>query len=628
MGRAFQVRTQAISSPFSLLDSLGALAQDHTMELSDKIRFLPDRPGVYLFKGNRGEVLYIGKALSIRKRVQSYFQGREMPPERSDRMARLLSQVLDVEVIVTDNELEALVLESTLVKERQPRYNIVLKDDKHYPFLKLDLQDPWPRLQVVRRVKDDKALYFGPYVPATTMWRLLHLVNRTFPLRKCPDVRGRRHCLDYHLGRCLGPCEGSVSKAEYDQLVERVRLVLEGRDRELAKQLDESMRQAAERLEFERAARLRDQLATLREALAGQKVLSPGGEEQDILGVSMEGGEANIQVLQVRRGRLVGREAFTFDEGLARGPGDLLDAFIRQFYLRRHTVPREVLTSHAVEDAEVIGRWLSERAGHRVAIRHPQRGRKARLAALAVKNAQIALMASLQSAAGRRAALRELQEVLGLAHPPHRVEAFDISNIQGMWAVGSRVVFEDALPNRSQYKRYRIKTVAGADDYAMLEEVLRRRFARALESPLPDLILVDGGRGQLNVALTVARDSGHRDLPIIALAKEEEVIHQWRSPAPITLPEASRARHVLQHLRDEAHRFAITYHKRLRAKQGLVSILEEIPGVGEKRRQALLGHFGSLKAMQQASIEEIRRVGGLPSHAAAAVHDFVQALTE
>ncbi|MCI0484707.1 MAG: excinuclease ABC subunit UvrC [candidate division NC10 bacterium] len=598
------------------------------MELSDKIKSLPDRPGVYLFKGKRGEVLYIGKALSIRKRVQSYFQGREMPPEHSDRMSRLLSQVLDVEVIVTDNELEALVLESTLVKERQPRYNIVLKDDKHYPFLKLDLQDPWPRLQVVRRVKDDKALYFGPYVPATTMWRLLHLINRTFPLRKCPDVRGRRHCLDYHLGRCLGPCEGSVSKAEYDQLVERVRLVLEGRDRELAKQLEGSMRQAAERLEFERAARLRDQLVTLREALAGQKVLSPGGEEQDILGVSMEGSEANIQVLQVRRGRLVGREAFTFGEGLARGPGDLLDAFIRQFYVRRHTVPREILTSHSVEDGEVIGRWLSERAGHRVVIHHPRRGRKARLVELAVKNAQIALMASLKSAAGRRAALQELQEALGLGHPPHRVEAFDISNIQGMWAVGSQVVFEDALPNRSQYKRYRIKTVAGADDYAMLEEVLRRRFARALESPLPDLILVDGGRGQLNVALTVARELGHRDLPIIALAKEEETIHQWRSPVPMTLPETSRARHVLQQLRDEAHRFAITYHKRLRAKQGLVSILEEIPGVGEKRRQALLRHFGSLKVMQQASIEDIRKAGGLPSHAAAAVHDFVQALTE
>jgi excinuclease ABC subunit C len=324
----------------------------------------------------------------------------------------------------------------------------------------------------------------------------------------------------------------------------------------------------------------------------------------------------------------VGREAFAFGEGLARGPGDLLDAFIRQFYLRRQAVPREVLTSHSVEDAEVIGRWLSERAGHRVAIRHPQRGRKARLAALAVKNAQIALAASLKSVAGRRAALQELQGVLGLVDPPHRVEAFDISNIQGMWAVGSQVVFEDALPNRSQYKRYRIKTVAGADDYAMLEEVLRRRFARVAESPLPDLILVDGGRGQLNVALQVARELGHRGLPIIALAKEEEVIHHWRSPAPMRLPEASRARHVLQHLRDEAHRFAITYHKRLRAKHGLVSILEEIPGVGEKRRQALLGHFGSLKAMQQASIEEIRSVGGLPSHMAAAVHDFIQALTE
>ncbi|MBW8004170.1 MAG: excinuclease ABC subunit UvrC [candidate division NC10 bacterium] len=595
------------------------------MDLSAKVKGLPDRPGVYLFKGGRGEVLYIGKALSLRKRVQSYFQGRELA---SERMAKLLSQVLDLEIIVTDNELEALILESNLVKECQPRYNIVLKDDKHYPFLKLDLQDPWPRLQVVRQVKEDKALYFGPYVPAATMWQLLHLVNRTFPLRKCTDIRGRRHCLDYHLGRCLGPCEGSVSTAEYDQVVERVRLVLEGRDRELAKQIDGSMRQAAEKLEFERAAKFRDQLFTLREAVAGQKVFSPGGGEQDIFGVSIEGGEANVQVLLIRRGRLVGRESFTVGEGLARGPGDLLDALIRQFYLRRRTVPLEVLTSHAVEDADVIARWLSERAGHRVVFHHPRRGRKARLAELAVQNAQIALMASMKSAAGRAAALKELQDVLDLPHPLHRIEGFDISNIQGMLGVGSQVVFQDALSSRSDYRRYRIKTVRGADDYAMLEEVLRRRFARAEAWPLPDLILIDGGRGHLNVARKVARELGQRDLPIIALAKEEEVIHHPRRPAPIALPEGSRARNLLQQIRDEAHRFALTYHKKLRGKQSLFSLLEEIPGVGEKRRQALLRHFGSLKAIQKASIEEIRKVGGLPSHAAAAVHDFLQAVTE
>lgn len=589
---------------------------------------MPDRPGIYLFKGSRGETIYIGKALSLKKRVQSYFHGREFGPEGSKRMARLLAQVLDVEVIVTDNELEALILESNLVKERQPRYNIVLKDDKHYPFLKLDLQDPWPRLQVVRQVKEDKALYFGPYVPATTMWQLLHLINKTFPLRKCPDIRGRRHCLDYHLGRCLGPCERSVTKEEYDQVVERVRLVLEGRDRELAKQLEGSMRRAAESLEFERAAKLRDQLFTLREALAGQKVLSPGGEEQDVFGVSIEGGEANIQVLLIRRGRLVGRESFTFGEGLARGPGDFLGALIRQFYLRRRTVPPEVLTSHPIEDASVISRWLSERAGHRVAIHLPQRGRKARLAQLAVKNAQIALMASLKSAAGRESALKELQDVVGLTRLPERIEGFDVSNIHGMMAVGSQVVFQEALARRSDYKRYRIKTVVGADDYAMLAEVLRRRFARVPDWPLPDLILIDGGRGQLNVALKVARELGHREQPIIALAKEEEVVHHPRRSAAIALAEGSRARSLLQQIRDEAHRFAITYHKKLRGKQSLLSLLEEIPGVGEKRRQALLRHFGSLKAIRRASIEEIRRVGGLPSHTAAAVHDFLQALTE
>lgn len=598
------------------------------MNLSEKIKVLPDRPGVYLFNGKKGEVLYIGKALSLRKRVQSYFQGRELHSERSERITSLLSQVSDVEVIVTDNELEALILEANLVKERQPRYNIVLKDDKHYPFLKLDLQDPWPRLQVVRQMRDDKALYFGPYVPATTMWRLLHLINKTFPIRKCTDIRGRRHCLDYHLGRCLGPCEGSVGKPEYDQVVERVRLVLEGRDRELAKQLEESMHRAATELAFERAAKLRDQLFTLREAIAGQKVLSPGREEQDIFGISIQGGEANIQVLLIRHGRLVGRESFACEEGLARAPGDLLGAYIRQFYLLRRTIPPEVLTSHLMEDADVVAHWLSERAGHHVHVRHPRRGRKAHLVELAVKNAQIGLMASLKSTAGRRAALKELQTVLGISRVPQRIEAFDISNIQGMLAVGSQVVYEHALPRRSGYRRYRIKTVSGADDYAMLEEVLRRRFARVAEWPMPDLMLIDGGRGQLNVALKVARGLGQRNLPIISLAKEEEVIHHPFRPTPVKLPEGSRAKHLLQQIRDEAHRFAISYHKKLRGKQNLVSILEEIPGVGEKRRQALLRGFGSLKAMQEATIEEIRKVGGLPSHTAAAVHDFLQALAE
>lgn len=598
------------------------------MEIEEKIEHLPDRPGVYLFKGARGEDLYIGKALSLRKRVQSYFQGREIQSDRSERIAALLPQVHDLEVIVTDNELEALILESSLVKERQPRYNIVLKDDKHYPFLKLDLSDPWPRLQVVRRVKEDQAHYFGPYVPATTMWQLLHLLNKTFPLRKCTNIRGRRLCLDYHLGRCLGPCEGRVSKAEYDQVVERVRLVLEGKDRELTKRLEQAMHEAADRLEFERAAKLRDQLLTLKEALAGQKVLSPGGEEQDVFGVAVEGGEAHVQVLLIRGGRLIGRESFTFAEGFAQGPGELLGAFIKQFYLRRRHIPRELLTSHPLEEGELIARWLTDRAEHRVEVHYPQRGRKARLVELAVKNAEIALMTSLKSAAGREAALHELQDLVGLNTPPRRIEAFDVSNTQGVLAVGSQVVFEDALPKRSEYKRYRVKAVSGADDYAMLGEVLQRRLAKAKEWPLPDLVLIDGGRGQLNVGLKAAREAGYRDLAVVALAKEEELLFHPGRPTPIILAEGSRAKHLLQQIRDEAHRSAIASHKRLRVRYGLSSVLDEIPGIGEKRRQALLRHFGSLKAIQQASIEAIRQAAGLPPHAAAAVHDFLQALRD
>jgi excinuclease ABC subunit C len=592
------------------------------MELQEKIRALPDRPGVYIFRDAAGAVLYIGKAISLRKRVQTYFSDRE---SHGDRIAAMVAQVADLEFILTETGLEALVLESNLIKERRPKYNIVLKDDKHYPFLRLDITDPFPMIQVARRIQDDGALYFGPYVPATAMWNVLALANKTFPLRKCPSIKGRTLCLEHHLGRCLGPCEGLVDEAQYREVVDQARLFLEGKNQELGKLLGRQMREAADRLEFERAARLRDQLASLRQVMEAQRAISARGEDQDAFGAAHQGREAQIQVLIVRGGRLIGREAFAFDGVTAADVPGLLAGLLTQYYLRRKDLPREILVSEAPEDAELIGEWLSGRAGRRVEVRVPQRGRKAHLLEMALANAREVLAQSLRSAQGRERALQELQEALDLPALPLRIEAYDISNTQGTLAVGSMVVFEGGAPRKSDYKRYRIKTVPGPDDFSMLREVFRRRLAKAEELPLPDLVLIDGGRGQLNVGLQAAQELKIEHLPMVSLAKEEELIFHPDREAPIALPEGSRARHLLQQVRDEAHRFGLAYHRKLRGRSGLRSLLDDIPGVGAQRRRQLLQRFGSLRRLREASPEEIRRVGGLPAKVAETVHGFLNA---
>lgn len=598
---------------------------DRIDRLHEKIKSLPDAPGVYLFRDKRGRVLYIGKALSLKKRVSSYFGESVGGPERF-QIGPMVEQIADLEFILTENELEALILESNLVKTHKPRYNIVLKDDKHYPFLKLDTNDPFPWVQVVRRIKDDGALYYGPYVPSTAMWDVLALVNKTIPLRKCRSIQGRKLCLEYHLGRCLGPCEGLIAQQEYGELVDQARLLLEGKDQELTGRLEQRMHQAAEALEFEQAAKYRDQIASLRQVFERQKVLSPRGEDQDVFGLAQEGGEAQVQLFLIRRGRLIGRETFTFQLG-AETAGGLLTSLIKQFYLGARDIPREVLLSHPLEDAPLIAEWVALRAGHPMDLLVPKRGRKARLVQMALKNAQEALALSLRSSQSREEALKELQEVLGLSSPPRRIEAYDISNISGTLAVGSQVVWEDGKPKKSAYKRYKIKTVEGPDDFAMMAEVVRRRLQKAQEMPLPDLILLDGGRGQLNAALNVARELGLDSLQMVSLAKEEELVFHPARPKPIALPERSRARQLLQQIRDESHRFAITYHRKLRGKSALRSLLDDIPGIGARRRRALLDRFGSLRGLREASIEELRRAAGIPESLATTIHDVVGAVS-
>jgi excinuclease ABC subunit C len=593
--------------------------------LQEKVRGLPDAPGVYLFRDGRGHVLYIGKALSLKKRVSSYFTEAPDVPERS-QIRIMMEQVADLEFIMTANELEALILESNLIKSHKPRYNIALKDDKHYPFLKLDLKEPFPWVQVVRRIKDDGALYYGPYVPTTAMWDVLALVNKTIPLRKCRSIEGRRLCLEYHLGRCAGPCEGLIDGPAYGELVDQARMLLEGKDQDLTQRLEKQMRQAAEALQFEQAAKYRDQIASLRQVFERQRIISPRGENQDVFGLAAEGGEAQIQLFLIRRGRLIGRETFTF-ELKAETTGGLLSSLIKQFYLGARDIPQEILLSHPLEDAPLITAWLASRTNRRVELLVPRRGRKVRLVQLALTNAQEALALSLRSSQSREQALKELQEVLELPALPRRIEAYDISNISGTLAVGSQVVWEEGKPKKSAYKRYKIKTVQGPDDFAMLAEVVRRRLNKAEEMPLPDLILLDGGRGQLNAALGVARELGLHSLPMVSLAKEEELVFHPGHSTPIALPERSRARQLLQQIRDESHRFAITYHRALRGKSAIRSLLDDVPGIGAKRRRALLTQFGSLRRLREASIEELRRTAGISESLATTIHDVVGAVS-
>jgi excinuclease ABC subunit C len=596
------------------------------MDLQEKIRSLPDAPGVYLFKHTHGEVLYIGKAVSLRKRVQSYFTDRDFGYD-AERLSSMVGQIADVEFLLTANELEALILESNLIKQRRPRYNIVLRDDKHYPFIRLNLKDPFPALQVSRRIKSDGALYFGPYVPAGTMWDVLALINRTFPLRTCRSIAGRTLCLEYHLGRCLGPCEGLVTREEYAEVVQKVRLVLEGKDQEVIQQLERQMHEAAERMEYERAATLRDRIASLRHATENQRVISARGEDQDVFGLAQEGSEVQIQLLVVRGGKLIGRDSFAFERVAPGGAAGVLGSLIAQYYLGARHIPKTILTSHPPVEADLLAAMLSSRARRQAEIRVPERGPKARLVEMAVGNAEAMLAQSLTSSGARERAMQEVQEALGLPRLPRRIECTDISNISGVLAVGSLVTFMDGQPRRQDYKRFRIQTVPGADDYAMLQEVLGRRFAKK-DWPLPDLLLIDGGRGHLNVGLLAAKEAGITDLPLASLAKEEELVFRPGRAAPIRLPDGSRGKHLLQHVRDETHRFALMYHRSLRGKSGLRSVLDEIPGIGARRKRLLLQRFGSLKRLRAASVEELRTVGGLPPRVAEAAHRLLGSVVE
>jgi excinuclease ABC subunit C len=595
-----------------------------TTSLDDKLARVPDRPGVYLYKDAKAQVIYVGKASSLKSRVRSYFQESRPRDAKTDS---LVKQIRDLEYLVTDNELEALMLEANLVRKHRPRYNIILRDDKHYPFLKLTTDEAFPRLVVARKVQNDGATYYGPFYPATAMRETLRLTRQLFPLRTCSitiDGRLERPCIQYAIHRCNAPCTGWETREGYARTVRDVQRFLEGKDDELAVTLTREMEQAAGELKFERAALLRDQIQSLNKVRERQKIISTDEVDQDVLGVVRQGSDACVQLFFVRRGRLVGQESFFFDRVSGWADGDILSAFVRQFYGKNVMPAPEILLSEPVPEEELLVTWLSGLARRRVAITAPQRGARRDFVAMAESNAAIALQNHLLSRENRSQALvEELKLALDLPAVPNRIEGYDISNIQGTEQVGSMVVWENGGMKKDDYKRFRVKTVVGADDFASLEEVLRRRFGKALEqgTVLPDLVLIDGGRGQLNVGVKVLQDLGLDYIPVASLAKQQEEVYRFDLREPLQLDPTSPALHTLQKIRDEAHRFAITYHKKLRSQRTLTSVLDTIPGVGPTIRTTLLKTLGSARRVRESSVADLAAVPKVTPKMAQKIYD-------
>jgi excinuclease ABC subunit C len=591
--------------------------------LADKLQTLPTRPGVYLFKGLDGGVLYVGKARVLRDRVRSYFQSsRPLEAHKS----RMVEAIADLDLVVTDTEMEALALENNLIKRHKPPYNVRLRDDKNHPYLKLTLAEEYPRLYVVRRPGEDGNVYGGPYIPASLGRKTAGLARRLFGIRSCKEtLNGRRPrpCLQYQIKRCLAPCVAEVCSPErYRESCEAARLFLEGRAEEVTRRLRQQMEMAAAEDHFEEAASLRDQVRALERLEAPQKITTTDLEERDLFGTHLEADRAAVQVFSVRDGKVVAREGYLLER--LTEPEALLATTIQQFYAAGRYVPRELLVAEAVPDRELLEAWLGARRGTMVHIRTPRRGEKVRLLELVVRNARLAF--DLEWKHPRRQSqeiLRALQDVLDLEVAPRRIECFDISNIQGADIVASMVAFEDAAPKKSDYRKFRVRGVVGApDDFASMREVVGRRYRRLLEEgkELPDLVLVDGGKGQLGAALSALEELGLGDQPVASLAKKEELIFLPGREAPIALPRHSPVLQLVQRVRDEAHRFAVGFHRKARSARTLRSELDDIPGVGPTKRRALLSRFGSVRGVRGASEAELVTVVGKATAARVQAH--------
>jgi excinuclease ABC subunit C len=581
--------------------------------LQSKLAHLPGSPGVYLFKNQQGEIIYIGKAAVLAERVRSYFQ---KGTDHSLKTSLLVSHVTDLETMVTRSELEALILESNLVKRYKPRFNIVLRDDKQYPYVRLPIKDDFPRLSIVRRVQKDGALYYGPYTPANALRETLKVIKHVFPLATCTiDIDGTadRACIEFEIKRCMAPCTGNQSKEQYHHIVKQVRQFLEGRDHELLDDLRTRMEIAAEHEEFEEAARLRDRLFKIQRMLEKQRITQTSATDQDVIGLARQGSAVDLQILFVRGGLLIGRKDFFWPQSADAPDEELVRSAIEQFYNKDGQPPREVLVPTDLEDTVLIQQWLSDKRGESVHVRSPERGAKHQLVLLAEENAAAAVANHLRDEERDRQAGEELKRLLRLEQAPRRIEGFDISNTMGNDSVASMVVWEDGQMKKADYRRFKIQTVEGANDFASMKEVVTRRYGREESLAQPDLILIDGGLGQLAAALEGLKETGQSGLPILGLAKargdKEERVFLAGRKNPIILRATSPATHLLQHIRDEAHRFAITFHRKLRGKALVSSKLDQVIGIGEIRRNQLLEKFGSLDKVVSASDEALQEAG-------------------
>ncbi len=689
-------------------------------ELELKVDSLPDRPGVYCFRDGAGDVIYVGKAQSLRNRVRSYMQS---PDLLSPKTRRMVEKAVDLDVTVTASPVEALILECNLIKEYHPRYNVRLRDDKSYPFIKVTVQEEWPRVYFTRKITRDGSRYFGPYTDARSVRHTIDTLNRIFPFRTCQrTITGKdpRACLSYHIHRCTAPCIGVADHHEYRQAIEQVVLFLEGKQEGIIEEMRQAMERAAEELQFEQAARLRDRIRSLEKSVERQKITSEEDKvDRDVVGLACSNGHACAQLFFVRNGKLVGSEHFLLEGTEDEATGPVLASFLEQFYDAAAYVPPQILLQEETDEMDTLSQWLTEKRGSRVSLVVPRRGQKRQLVQMAVENStqqlEMQKLRWLNDTQRTTGALVELREALQLPSTPHRIECFDISNIQGTSAVGSMVVFEEGQAKNSDYRRFKIKTVEGANDYAMMQEVLRRRFKRAVSdqpsavsdededgenldaearrrgdaegvefplpagegqgegnllvgsqvnprpendpsprerapwhvhaSPtpagegaledsapstqhsswtvLPDLVIVDGGKGQLNAALDVLGDLGLDQIPTVGLAKENEEIFLPGRSEGLMLPRTSQALYMVQRVRDEAHRFAITYHRNVRSKRSFGSALDQVPGIGPKRKQALVKHFGSVKAIRAASMEELLAVQGMNRQAAEKIKEHL-----
>lgn len=596
-------------------------------ELAEKLTLLPDKPGVYLMKDGQGRIIYVGKAINLKNRVRSYFQSSR---NHSAKVKALVARIVDLEYIVTGSEMEALILECNLIKKHRPKYNISLRDDKSFPYVKVTLNEEFPRVHITRKVVKDGARYFGPYTNAGAVHETLKLLKRLFPLRSCRQLDSRRPCLQYHIKRCLAPCAGLVEIADYREMIKAVMLFLEGRSDDVLKGLRRRMEKAAENLEFELAAKLRDQLNAVEKVVEKQNIVTGSGDH-DILGMARSAMGTCVQVFFVRSGKLVGRDHFLLAGSEHEEDDEVLTAFIKQYYSEAAFIPREILLPAALPEQELLAEWLTGIKGGKVAVETPKRGTKRDLVSMAAGNAAVVLeeqSARLKDQDDRTGgAVRELGEYLELDIPPERIECFDISHTQGAETVASMVVFEGGKPRKEDYRRYKLKTVEGKpDDFKSMQEVTLRRYQEAKE-PLPDLIIIDGGKGQLSAALEIIRGVGLHEIPVVGLAKEFEHIFREGISEPLILPRHSQALYLVQRIRDEAHRFAITYHRKLRSKRNMVSVLDHVEGIGPKRRKALWDHFGSLAKIKAAPVEEMAAVPGMTLPAAEAVYRFFRSKT-